>query len=266
MLKPYSKSIWLFESLLTYKRIVHFISSRHQGFSDPPYDSFNLSFHVGDEPEKVLKNRQLLSSKLGFLIEDFVTLKQVHGANIVKITEKNRGQGAFDYKSAIEAADGMITNLPGICLMVLIADCVPMLFYDPNQQIIGVAHAGWKGTTEKIAENMVNTMVKQYGARPKDIIVCIGPSIGPCCYEIRSDVIKEIQNNLGGELIIFKDNRYYFDLWRANKVQLFNLGIGYQNMELSGFCTKCRRDIFFSFRGERGRTGRFGAGIMIKRE
>ena len=261
-----SLSIWSFENLLGYREVCHFVSTRGGGFSTPPYESLNLGFHVGDDPQRVLKNRNLLASVLGVSVNDFVTSEQVHEGNVAVITEKDRNLGATDYKSVIKATDAMITNVRGICLMILLADCTPILFYDPKQQVIGIAHAGWGGTVNKIAGHTVNAMFKQYGSMPKDIIVGIGPSIGPCCYEVKLDVIEKVQRNLdsNNKVIISIYNKYYLDLWKANKIQLLNSGISKENIELSGICTKCSSNIFFSARTNKGKTGRFGAGIMIK--
>jgi YfiH family protein len=120
--------------------------------------------------------------------------------------------------------------------MVLQADCVPILFYDPNKKVIGIAHAGWKGTVSKIARNTVNAMNKNYNSKPKDIIAGIGPAIGPCCYEVKLDVVKKVEKSLdnGKEIIIVRDGKYYLDLWKAN-----------------------------SSRASKNAAGRFGAGIMI---
>ena len=261
-----SLSIWFFENLLRYREICHFVSDRSGGFSDPPYEFLNLGFHVGDDTQKVLKNRELLASAFEFSADDFVTPEQVHGGNVAVITQKNCNLSATDYKSTIKATDAMVTNVSGIYLMILLADCVPILFYDPKKQVIGIAHAGWGGVVNKIAENTVNTMRRRYSSTPEDIIVGIGPSIGPCCYEVKLDVIEKVRRNLNSynEVIISMNNKYYLDLWKANKIQLLNSGISKENIELSGICTKCSSNIFFSARAYQGKTGRFGVGIMIR--
>jgi len=141
-----SLSIWFFKTLLKYKGISHFVSTRSGGFSSLPYNSLNLSFNVSDEPQNVLENRKLLSLTLGFSVNSFVTSEQVHSSNVTVVRDKKYNLGATDYESSIKGTDAMIAKTPGVCLMVLQADCVPILFYDPNKKVIGIAHAGWKGT------------------------------------------------------------------------------------------------------------------------
>jgi len=260
-----SLSIWFFKTLLKYKGISHFVSTRSGGFSSLPYNSLNLSFNVSDEPQNVLENRKLLSLTLGFSVNSFVTSEQVHSSNVTVVRDKKYNLGATDYESSIKGTDAMIAKTPGVCLMVLQADCVPILFYDPNKKVIGIAHAGWKGTVSKIARNTVNAMNKNYNSKPKDIIAGIGPAIGPCCYEVKLDVVKKVEKSLdnGKEIIIVRDGKYYLDLWKANKIQLINSGIAEENIEIAEICTKCNQSIFFSSRASKNAAGRFGAGIMI---
>ena len=260
-----SLSIWFFKNLLEYKEISHFVSTQSGGFSSLPYDSLNLSFNVGDKSQNVLKNRKLLSTALGFSVNSFVTPEQVHSGNVTVVRDKKYNLGATNYESAIKGTDAMVTETPGICLMVLQADCVPILFYDPNKKVIGVAHAGWKGTVNKIARNTVNAMTENYNSKNEDIIASIGPAIGPCCYEVKLDVVKKVEKSLygGKEIIIVRDGKYYLDLWKANKIQLINSGIAEENIEIAKICTKCNQNIFFSARASRNAAGRFGAGIMI---
>ena len=171
--------------------------------------------------------------------------------------------GEMDLNDGIDA---MITKTPGICLMILQADCTPILFYDKNKRVIGAAHAGWKGTVSKIAKNTINAMTESYNSNPKDIIVGVGPSIGPCCYEVKSDVVRKVKDGLGSseEIIIDRNGKYYLDLWKANRMQLLNSGIAEENIEVAKICTKCNQNIFFSARASKSTTGRFGAGIMIR--
>ncbi|MFN3533472.1 MAG: polyphenol oxidase family protein, partial [Candidatus Brocadia sp.] len=139
-----SLSLWFFQHLLKYGEICHFVSTRNGGFSHPPYDSLNLGLHVGDNPETVLKNRKRLASVLGIPLGNFTIAQQVHGCNVGIIGEESRSSGAFHCDTAISATDAMVTSTPNICLMVLQADCVPILFFDAKKRVIGVAHAGWR--------------------------------------------------------------------------------------------------------------------------
>jgi len=219
-----SLSMWFFENLSNYKEICHFISTRNGGFSSSPYRSFNLSFNVGDNPEKV---------------------------NVSVVTEKNR-------HSEQKATDAVTTKIRRMCLMILLADCAPILFYDPQQKAIAIAHAGWSGTVNKIVENTINTMVREYNSVPENIIVGIGPSIGPCCYDVKSDVVEKVQRKLDNseEIIVYRNKKYYLDLWKANEFQLLNSGVREENIEVARVCTQCNRKVFFSARANRGTTGR----------
>lgn len=252
-----SLSMWFFENLSNYKEICHFISTRNGGFSSSPYRSFNLSFNVGNNPEKVLKNRELLASSFKFTVDDFVTCEQIHKGNVSVVTEKNR-------HSEQKATDAVTTKIRRMCLMILLADCAPILFYDPQQKAIAIAHAGWSGTVNKIVENTINTMVREYNSVPENIIVGIGPSIGPCCYDVKSDVVEKVQRKLDNseEIIVYRNKKYYLDLWKANEFQLLNSGVREENIEVARVCIQCNRKVFFSARANRGKTGRFGAGIM----
>ena len=250
---------FLFENLSRKKGIMHFISTRDGGVSKHPFDTLNLSFNVSDDPKHVASNRKFLSSALGFKVESLTTAKQVHGNKVAAVTKDMRGKGSNDHASALNGIDAMVTDIPGILLMVQVADCVPLLFYDPKRKVIAATHAGWRGTVLKIAKNTVDTMIKQYRSDPTHIYVGIGPSIGPCCYEVGREVLREASK----DLIKTRNGKNYFDLWEANKSQLIETGIPASNIEVSQLCTLCNSDTFFSSRAGGGVTGRFGAGIML---
>lgn len=258
--------LWFFENLLKHREIYHFVSTRRGGFSNPPYDSLNLGFHVGDNPETVLRNRERLAMALGIPMDNFTTARQTHGSNVEIITKASRGCGAVDFDSAIDATDAMVTDTPGICLMVLQADCVPLLFFDLKKKVIGVAHAGWRGTVRMIAQNMVKVLKEKFNCLPDDILVGIGPSIGPCCYEVGSEVVVqtgEASQHKRKYIYETPDGKHYFNLWEANKMQLVQAGIPEKNMEIAGMCTYCNHTHFFSYRYQQRETGRFGVGIML---
>lgn len=246
-------TIYQFKNLSQFSEISHFVSTRVEGISKPPYDSLNLGFNVGDNPKNVLKNLKLLASALRISLNKFTTAQQIHENNITVVTKKFRGKGATDYKTAIPATDALVTNIPDLCLMVTVADCVPIILYDPKTAAVGTIHAGRKGTLKLIAQNTVNLLRKDFSTTTKDLIVGIGPSIGPCCYEVGSNT--------------------HFNLWETNKTQLIQSGVLEENIEIAEICTKCHVDQFFSARAAQeaahgnasnGKTGRFGAGIMIK--
>ncbi len=256
---------FLFENLSHHKGTLHFISTRNGGISKPPFDTLNLSFNVSDDPKNVIQNRELLAEALGIDIESITTAKQVHNNKVAVVARHMRGKGAKNQGSALENIDAMVTNVPDVLLMIQVADCIPLLFYDPVKKVVGAAHAGWRGTVLRIAKNTVNSMVKRYRSDPVNIYVGIGPSIGPCCYEVGHEVVHEVSRNLNDakDLIKFKNGSSYFDLWEANKWQLIESGIPQSNIEIAGICTRCSSDTFFSSRADKGVTGRFAAGIML---
>ncbi len=256
-----------FENLLRHKEIRHFVSTRKGGFSSPPYHSLNLGFHVGDDPENVLKNRKRLATTTGIPLNQFTIARQIHSGNVTIVSEGLRGKGCTNHEEAINATDSMVTDVPDICLIILVADCVPMLFFDPPRKAIGVAHAGWRGTLRSVAGNTVSAMQRAFDSSPHDIMVGMGPSIGPCCYRVGQEVISQMENTFGtkkGYIVNeSRDGKGYLDLWEANREHLVHAGIQRKNIEMPKICTCHNPDLFFSYRHQRGNTGRFGAGITL---
>lgn len=246
--------------------IIHGFTARHGGVSGGPYASLNLAFHVGDDPEQVRVNRKTVAGVLGFAPEKLVTAEQVHGDQISVLTAEHAGMGAMDYASAIPATDGVITNVPGIPIATFYADCVPVFILDPVRKVIGLAHAGWKGTVMKIAQKTVIRMSEIYGTKPGDCLIGIAPSIGPCCYEVDSAVYKEFDREYK-DIAVFltptAPEKWRLDLWTANLHQLLEIGIRQENVDISRICTCCNKEILFSYRGEKGLTGRMGAFLML---
>lgn len=257
---------YLFDSLSDICEISHFISSRKGGVSENAYNSLNIGFGTDDEYSNVLENRRIMADSVGIPLESFIMLNQVHKTNIAIIFPEMKGMGAIKKENAIRETDAMITSVKGICLYVMAADCVSILFYDPVKQVIGAAHAGWRGTVDKIASLTVLKMQETYGCNPTDILVGIGPSIGPCCYNVGSDVIDSAMNAFGTTDRFIRCGANFmphFDLWYANKYQLLQSGIPEAHIEIAGICTMCESHNFFSSRVGKGVTGRFGAGIML---
>jgi YfiH family protein len=266
--KVHALSLWLFENLLKYEEIGHFISARTGGHSSAPYDSLNLSFNVGDNHQKVLKNRQLLAGALGISPASLTTAKQIHGSHVKIVSESLLGKDSTGCQDPIDEADAMVTDVPNVCLMILLADCVPIVLYDPTKRVVGVAHAGWKGTLQAIAKKTVEVFQGSFGCSPEDIIAGIGPSIGPCCYEVGSEVVFQVEHALGTKKDYVRNEsshtKGYLDLWTANLKQLVQAGISEKNIEIAQICTHDHPSLFFSYRHEKGKTGRFGAGIFLR--
>jgi len=245
--------------------IQHFITTRNQTLPPTADNCFTIGLNGEVDNDIVLSNRKLLADQFGFSNASYVFASQVHGKGVAVVREEDRGKGAFERTSYLCDVDAMVTNHSEICLVTQAADCVPILFYDPVKKAIGAAHAGWKGTIAKIAGEVVNTMKSEYGSNPLDLIVGIGPSIGPCCYEVGGEVVQLVLSTFGtteGLIVKSEENgNVIFDLWETNRQILIEAGVLAKNIELTGLCTKCNNRFFFSARA--GDNGRFGAGIMI---
>jgi hypothetical protein len=162
----------------------------------------------------------------------------------------------------------MVTNVRNVALTVLVADCAVIGLYDPTLRAIGIAHAGWRGTLRGVAGKAVRKMKEAFGSDPADILAAVGPSIGPCCYEVGRDVIDgfhEVYPEMEPRFFAnCKKDRAHLNLWEANRWQLIKAGVREENIELAEMCTSCRTDMFYSHRRERGGTGRFGGLIMLR--
>lgn len=254
---------FLFNNLSQYQSsVTHFISTR---FGPGNEDNFTIALNGFLPDAKVLQNRETLAGKFGFKPTAFVFANQVHGNRVQVITPSHRGKGAFSKSNALQHSDAWITNHPNICLVAQAADCVPILFYDPVNNAIGAAHAGWRGTVKRIAANVVKAMSSEYGTIPANLLVGIGPSAGPCCYEVGDDVALVVKKEFPekDDLLMYNPEREkpILDLWRANLYALVELGVPEDNIEFAGVCTICNNHIFFSARcGDRGR---FGGAIML---
>jgi len=266
MIRRASHSLTLleFESLSAKEGVRHFISTRLGGVSPPPFDSLNLGFRMNDDPACVLGNRERLAEAVGFPLDHLTVTKQVHGDRVRIIGTEQRGMGARDYEGGMSETDALVTDVLDICIMVLVADCVPILLYDAKRGVIGAVHSGWKGTAAKIGLKAVRTMCERYGCRASDIIAGIGPSIGPCCYEVGCEIASTVESAAGMTSREKIAGKSHLDLWEANRRVLIESGIPDASIETARICTRCRADLFYSERHHPG-TGRFAAGILLSR-
>ena len=236
----------------------HAIFTRRGGISPEPWGSLNVGGTVGDDLERVKKNRHVSFRALGCAPESIFDVWQVHSADVV-CANAPRPEG-----ESLRQADVILTDQPHVSLFMRFADCVPVLIHDPRKGVIGVAHAGWMGTLRDVASSMVGMMKTQYNSNAADIVACIGPSIGLDHYEIGADVILQVMQKFGddSELVLKSINgKIHFDLWKTNQILLERAGVG--RIETAGICTACHTDDWFSHRAEKGRTGRFGALISL---
>lgn len=234
-------------------------STRLGGSSLPPRDSLNTALHVGDDESAVIANRRAVADALGWPFEAWTCAEQVHGSRVVRVTGDERGMGRLSRESAIQDADALITDEPGILLTMYFADCVPLYFYDPEHEALGLAHAGWKGTVADVAGETIRAMVEAFGTAPAQLYAAIGPSIGACCYEVDDTVMNRVRE------VVPDDDSFHvpssagksrLNLKEINKHLMIKAGILPSRIEMSGWCTSCSTDLFFSHRKERGQTGR----------
>lgn len=231
-------------------RVKHGVMTRHGGVSLPPYDSLNFAWRsVGDQEAHVLENNRRAHAALHLDVDRIVDRYIAHTARIWQVDESHLGQEA-------PFADGYVTRTPDLSLVMTFADCQPILAYDPVAHVLGIAHAGWRGTVAGVAYALIVAM-EQMGSEPTNIQAALGPAIGVCCYEVGEDVVFEAETWPGGGawLQAGPRGRPHFDLSTANTDILRRAGV--QQVEQSDLCSACRTDLFYSYRAERPVTGRF---------
>ncbi|MBP1930672.1 peptidoglycan editing factor PgeF [Ammoniphilus resinae] len=243
-------------------------TTRIGGQSEAHYEGLNCGLHVGDLDEKVIQNRKSICEKVGFPFEAWTCADQVHGNQVEIVTRHQRGSGNTSMVDCINKTDGLITAEKNILLTAFYADCVPLFFLAPEEQIIGIAHAGWKGTAANISQKMLHTLTSEYQIKIDSVKVAIGPSIGRCCYEVDERVVgpflkiwsaTELPDWITPNGI--NAGKYQLDLKEANRYLLMKSGIPSENILVSQWCTSCHTDLFYSHRKEDGKTGRMTAFI-----
>ena len=246
----------------------HGFSTRLGGVSEGVCSTMNLSFARGDREEAVQENFRRMAAALGVRMQDMVFSKQTHTTNVRVVTEEDRGKGIvkpLDY----EDVDGLVTNVPGLCLTTFYADCVPLFFVDPVHKAVGLSHSGWRGTVGRIGEETVRTMTSEYGTNPGDVIAVVGPSICQDCYEVSEDVIDRFRANFEKQywedLFYKKENgKFQLNLWKANEIIFQEAGIKKENMAITNVCTCCNPEVFFSHRASKGKRGNLAAFLAIQ--
>ena len=244
----------------------HCFTTRLGGVSESQYRSLNLGLFRDDNRAKVLENYRRICEAIEVNYKDLVLSDQVHGDRIRVVIQEDKGKG-ITKKSDIIKVDGLVTNEPKVPLITFYADCVPLFFLDPIKKVIGVSHAGWRGTVKKIGVKTLLTMEKVFGCDASECLVGIGPSIGQCCYEVDEPVIDEFRKSFqcwSGFVKYKGEGKWDLDLWKANVYQLKEVGVKDDNITLSGLCTSCRNDLFYSYRKDKGKTGSLAAIIELR--
>lgn len=237
-------------------RIAHGVTQRDGGVSVGPYASLNLGLSVGDTPEAVEENKARLARSLGFQPAQMVTTPQVHRADVLVVDRTTTQESALHVK-----ADILVTREPGYLLMQRYADCVPILLWHPDGGVVSVAHAGWRGTVRGVAGRAVQA-VAELGGDASGTRAAIGPSIGPCCFEVGEEVVLEFSET-DGVVSPGPRGRPHLDLWEINRRQLVAAGVPPEHIDVSGECTRCLPERYFSHRALGYPAGRFGAAIGL---
>ncbi len=264
---------------LTFPWLLHGFSTRLGG---SPHNALNLGFTKQASRRTVERNRKTFLSELGVPNgKSLLTLRQIHSDLIHCVTEMPGEE---------LAGDGLITRVPGILLAIQTADCLPIILVDPRQKAIGVFHAGWRGTVNRIVEKGVGEMQRCFGTRPKDVKAAIGPGIHACCYDVGPEVRQQFESQFDYGNDLFREikesdpvrekypllflsarapghselpTKIFLDLGEANRRQLLATGVPPKNIGASSLCTACRPDLLFSYRAEKGITGRMMAAAML---
>lgn len=252
-----------FELLDRFPGIIHFSTTRIYGENK----NFSMSFYANQK--ELLRGptpKEILAESFGIQPSQFVFCRQIHSDNIAIINSVKDDMGFYEKKNALIETDGVITTSRNICLVIQTADCVPVLLYDPVKHIAASIHSGWRGTAKHILKKAIIRMQNEFMCEPADIICCIGPSAGPCCYEVREDVLSSFYsgfNNPKEFFIPLAKDKYRADLWKANKSMALSCGLSETNIETSEICTICNSDMFYSARVHKEKAGRMATGIMM---
>ena len=254
-----------FPRLLECGTVRHVFSTRLGGVSEGQYSTMNTSFSSGNDFTRVEENYRRLCGAVGIDISNLVLSRQTHTNNVRIVTKSDCGTGYT--KPSFTDVDGLVTNEPGVALVTQYADCTPLLFCDPVKRVCATSHAGWRGTVSGIGKVTVDTMVKEFGCDPNDIIAAIGPCICENCYEVDTPVLDAFANSGIDITGVFREgrdeNHFMLNLVRANKNILISAGIKEDNIDISDICTCCNASELHSHRATGGKRGNLAAIIEL---
>ena len=243
----------------------HGFSTRLGGVSEGMWASLNLGVSRGDDPDHVRENYRRFFAAIGADGQKLAMTNQVHGGVVRTVTTADLHADPYD-KVGYEA-DGLMTDLPGVALVVYSADCIPILFYDPARRVVAAVHAGWRGTAAGIAAAAVDRMKNVYGCRPEDILAAIGPGIGPDCFETHEDVPNAMTSALSTAVLhhmkIKENGKFAVDLKAINAMRLEQAGLDRSHIAVSSLCTACNPDRFWSHRKQGTSRGSMAAAIQL---
>lgn len=262
---PQGVGVLRFGDIRGWESVNHGFSTRIGGRSSKEFASMNLGFGRGDDDKLVAENYRIFCDAAGFDSQSLVTGSQDHNINIRRVGTEQRGIGIWREKD-MESVDGLCTNEPGVTLVIYCADCVPLYFVDNRNRAIGLAHAGWRGTASGMARAMVERMGAEFGSDPLELMVGVGPSICPDCFEVDEPVAAEFLKLPAAEHFVAGPERekYHVNLWECNRQFLLAAGVRAENIQIGGLCTMCQSDLVFSHRKTRGRRGSNAAFLALK--
>lgn len=248
--------------------ISHFITTRHGGVSEGNYASMNPGEYSGDDLKSIRMNRKILSDVIGISPEGIFAPFQIHEAEVGYLDTRFLSLTPEGQKDEMNGKDALITDVPGVCVAVSTADCVPVLVYAPDKKVVAAIHAGWRGTVKQIVAKTVGCMIARYGCDPSRMLAGIAPSISRESFEVGDEVAEAFQATGVDMTRIMERNartgKPHIDLWEANRIQLLEVGLLPEHIEISGICTYLHHDDFFSARRLGIKSGRMLSGIMIK--
>lgn len=244
-------------------------TTREGGVSEGIFESLNLSFTRGDDPDAVRENYRRVASAFGKDVTDIVCSDQTHTTNVRRVDRSCGGYGVTKERPYTDV-DGLVTNEPGLILATFYADCVPLYFVDPVHKAIGLSHSGWRGTVARMGQATLDKMNAEFGTNPVDVYAAIGPSICQDCYEVSEDVADAFRETFAGhesEILLDKGNgKYQLDLWKANEIVMLDAGIEKEHLAITNICTCCNDRLLFSHRASKGKRGNLGAFLMLEDE
>ena len=230
--------------------VIHGFSTRLGGVSGGYLSSLNLGTNRGDDPAAVRENYRRFFDVLGADLCHIVMSRQIHSDQVRTVTTADIKPDLFAPEGY--EADGLVTDIPGVPLVIFSADCLPVLLYDPTRRVIAAVHAGWRGTAAGIVRNAAQKMIDHYGCRPENLLAAIGPGISKCCFETHADVANAMMDALGMHALpcleTLPAGKFRVDLKRLNAQWLINLGVPEDHISISGECTACHPEKYWSHR------------------
>ncbi len=246
-------------------RVTAFSTLREGGVSQGEYASFNINHYCGDDPVAVEQNRAALCHTLGISADCLVVPHQVHDTQIMRIEYDWQRMVGDEKKQLLEGVDAVMTDVPGICVGVSTADCIPVLLYDPEHHAACAVHAGWRGTVAYITLQAVKTMQLHFDSEPASMRAVVGPGISLDRFEVGDEVYQAFSDaGFDMDAIARRENKWHIDLWECNRLQLRMAGIPDEHIHISGLCTYDDATHWFSARKQGIHSGRIFTGILLR--